>query len=119
MSNDNILIRVGADISAFSRSMASATSDLNRFQQANGATFNSFKQVGMAFTAGGIAVAAGLGAAVKQATTFDTSMRKAGAIAGATSKEFDAMKASAIKLGADTSKSATEVSEARRTWPFA
>lgn len=110
--NNDIIIKVGADISAFSRNMKAATSDLDKFAQANAETFAAFTKVGAAFTAGGIAIAGGLGLAVKQATSFDTSMRKAGAIAGATTEEFNAMKGAAITLGADTSKSAGEVADA-------
>nr|WP_255723595.1 phage tail tape measure protein [Sporosarcina sp. ACRSL] len=91
--------------------MKAATGDLDKFQQANKETFDSFKQVGAGITAGGVAIATGLGAAVKSAAGFDTIMRKAGAIAGATTEEFDAMKSAAIQLGADTSKSAGEVAE--------
>lgn len=118
MDND-ILVRVAADITSFSRGMKSATTDLDKFQKANKETFSAFTKVGAAFTAGGIAIGAALGFSVKKATDFDTSMRKAGAIAGATSAEFDAMKAAAIDLGAKTSKSAGEVASAKHTWPVA
>lgn len=112
MNPNSIIIQLGADITQFSRSMRQATSALDQFQQANKATFDAFKKVGTVVTAGGVAIATGLGLAVKQAAEFDTVMRKAGAIAGATAEEFDLMKAAAIRLGADTSKSAGEVAEA-------
>nr|WP_255723672.1 phage tail tape measure protein [Sporosarcina sp. ACRSL] len=99
--------------------MRQATSELDRFQQQNKETFQSFTKVGQALTATGLAIGGALGLTVKSAASFDTSMRKAGAIAGATAEEFDLMKAAAIKLGADTSKSAGEVSEAKHTWPVA
>jgi len=59
-----------------------------------------------------LAIGGALGVAVKSAADFDTSMRKAGAIAGATTLEFEAMRASALDLGATTSLSASEVAEA-------
>lgn len=69
---------------------------------------------GMAKTFGAatLAIGSGLGYAVKQAADFDSEMRKAGAIAGATSKEFEAMRDAAIELGAKTSESASSVAQA-------
>jgi TP901 family phage tail tape measure protein len=69
---------------------------------------------GMAKTFGAatLAIGGGLTFAVKQAADFDTEMRKAGAIAGASAKELDAMRDSAIELGAKTSESASSVAVA-------
>ncbi|MEZ7173548.1 phage tail tape measure protein [Sporosarcina sp. OR05] len=110
--NNDILVKVGADISGLARGMKEATSKMSEFANKNQQTFDAFKQVGAGFTAVGAGIAAGLGGTVKVAAQFDTTMRKAGAIAGATSEEFNAMKAAAIELGASTSKSAGEVAEA-------
>lgn len=64
------------------------------------------------FGAAAVAIGGALTVAVKGAADFDTSMRKAGAIAGATTEEFEEMKAAALELGATTSLSASEVAEA-------
>ena len=61
--------------------------------------------------AGAAAIGVGLGVAVKKFVEFDDQMRKAGAIAGASAAEFNAMKEAAIDMGAKTSKNATEVAE--------
>lgn len=105
----DITVRVGADISDLSRSLREATSDLSGLGQ-NMQTIGS----GMAKTFGAatLAIGSGLGYAVKQAADFDSEMRKAGAIAGATSKEFEAMRDAAIELGAKTSESASSVAQA-------
>ncbi|SER87280.1 phage tail tape measure protein [Psychrobacillus sp. OK032] len=58
------------------------------------------------------AITAGAAYAIKEFTSFDDALRKAGAIAGASASELDAMRESAIQLGADTSKGATEVADA-------
>lgn len=107
--NDNIIVRVAADITDFIRNIRQASGDLQGFGE-------NAKQIGsgMAKTFGGatLAIGAGLGYAVKQAADFDTQIRKAGAIAGASAKELDAMKASALDLGATTSESASSVANA-------
>lgn len=51
-------------------------------------------------------------ASAKMAIDFEAQMSRVGAIAGATGSEMDALKQSALSLGADTSKSAGEVSVA-------
>ncbi|NEU29932.1 phage tail tape measure protein [bacterium LRH843] len=48
-------------------------------------------------------------ASVKMAADFEAQMDRVGAIAGATAGEMNALTDSALKLGADTSKSASEV----------
>jgi len=106
---ENIIVQIGADISDF----------VNQIQQANG-TLENFGQnmsavgsdMAKGFGGAAIAIGAGLGFAVKSAADFDTQIRKAGAIAGASSKELDAMKASALDLGATTSESASSVANA-------
>lgn len=59
------------------------------------------------------AIGVGIGVAVNKFVEFDNQIRKAGAIAGATATELNAMKEAAIDMGAKTSKNATEVAEAK------
>lgn len=66
----------------------------------------------MAGFVGFAGVAMGLKASVALMADFDSAMRKAGAIAGASKTELAEMGEVAKKLGADTSKSATEVATA-------
>lgn len=105
----DITVRVGADISDLSRSLRDATSDLSGLGQ-------NMQSIGAGMTktfgAATLAIGGGLTFAVKQAADFDTEMRKAGAIAGASAKELDAMRDSAIELGAKTSESASSVAVA-------
>jgi len=111
--NENIVVKVGADISNLSKNLNAAKRDLNTFG-------NDMKNVGAGlattFGAATLAIGAGLGFAVKKAADFDSQMRKAGAIAGATAKELDAMKEAALKMGAETSESASSVATAKHTW---
>lgn len=73
---------------------------------------SSLKKMAGIASVGFAGIAAGAAASVKTFVDFDTELRKAGAIAGASAVEFDAMKQSAMDLGASTSKSASEVAVA-------
>src|SRR5690625_3365115 len=110
MAND-ILVKVGADITNFSRAMASANRDLQQFSNANQQTFDAFKQTGAIVTGAGIALAGGLGIAVKKAAEFEAGMSEVRAISGASGKEFEVLSAKAREMGAKTSFSATEAAE--------
>ena len=69
------------------------------------------KTMGTALGAAGLAVSAGLGAAVKVSMDFEAQMDRVAAISGATGMDLDRLRETALKLGADTSKSATEVAQ--------
>ena len=113
---ENITVRVGADISDLAREMGRAKQEVSDF----GTRMNNFGK-GLRDTAGGIAmsfgaIATGIALPLKQAVQtsvdFDTAMRRAATIAGATSEEFDALRQTALDLGASTTKSAQEVAVA-------
>lgn len=107
--NEDILVKVGADISDLTSSLSAATRDLNSF----GANMKDIGGgVAKTFGAATIAIGGGLAYAVNKAADFDSQMRKAGAIAGASAKELDAMRDAALDLGAKTSESASSVATA-------
>lgn len=112
MADQNILVKVGADISDLQRKMSQATSSLSGFSQKTQAGMQAIGNVGKALSGLGVGAAIGFGGAVKVAADFDTAMRKAGAIAGANKTQFNDMRDAALDLGARTSKSATEVANA-------
>lgn len=68
--------------------------------------------IAMTFGAATTAVAGALGSAVKASIDFGSQMSKVGAIAGASGKDLDRLKESALDLGAKTSLSASQVAEA-------
>lgn len=105
----DILVRVGADVSALTSGLRDANRDLQSFGD-NMTTVGG--GIAKTFTAATLAIGGGLTYAVKQAADFDTEMRKAGAIAGASAKELDAMRDAALDLGAKTSESASSVAQA-------
>lgn len=106
---ENIIVQIGADISQFTSQISQANGTLDNFGQNMSAVGSDMAK---GFGGAALAIGAGLGFAVNQAADFDTQIRKAGAIAGASAKELDAMKASALDLGATTSESASSVANA-------
>lgn len=88
-----------------------AESTVNDFVKKNEATFESFKKVGAAATAGGVAVAGGLAFAVSKSAEFEGAMSSVAAISGATGKDLANLTQTARDWGATTSFSATEAAE--------
>lgn len=91
-------------VNGFKQAKSAAEDFVNKNQQ----TFDSFKQVGAAATAGGVAIAGGLGFAVKTAADFEQGMSQVAAVSGATGDDFDALSEKAREMGSKTSFSATE-----------
>src|SRR5699024_1518544 len=111
MAND-ILVKIGADITDFSKKMAESNKALNDFGKANAETFDAFKKTGAVVTGAGIALAGGLGIAVKTASNFESAMSQVKAISGATGDEFNSLRDKAIEMGAETVFSASESADA-------
>ncbi|MCM3281499.1 phage tail tape measure protein [Exiguobacterium sp. MER 193] len=65
------------------------------------------------FGAGALAMGAALGSSVSVAMDFESQLSRVGAIADATAPQMDALRSSALDLGASTSKSASEVALAQ------
>lgn len=112
MADQNIIVRIGADISDLIRGIRDATRQLGNLSERTTKGMEALGGLGKVVTGAGIALGAGLGAAVKTAADFDTAMRKAGAIAGANTKQFNEMRDAALDLGAKTSMSSSQVAEA-------
>jgi TP901 family phage tail tape measure protein len=112
MADQTILVNVGANISNLSSGLQQASNQVSSFVRDTQRGFQALGDLGKVVTGVGLAIGAGLAGAVKSAADFDTAIRKAGSIAGASAKELDDMKAAALDLGATTSKSAKEVANA-------
>src|SRR5690625_5089123 len=110
MAND-ILVKVGADISQYSREMGKASKELKSFSDRNEKTFDAFKKVGGAVTGAGVALAGGLGYAVKVTADFESAMSRVGALSGATDKEMAELTQTAKDLGVTTVFSSSEAAE--------
>src|SRR5690625_8024570 len=111
MAND-ILVKIGADISDFSRKMNESSRALEDFSKANQPTFDAFRQTGAAVTGAGVALPAGLGFAVKTAADFESAMSEVQAISGSSADDMELLSDRAREMGSSTKFSATESAEA-------
>lgn len=113
---ENILVKVGADISDLSSGMAKAGKEVQTFSSRMEGFGKNMRDIGGGIALSFGAIATGITVPLKQAVQtsvdFDSAMRRAATIAGATEKEFDALKKTALDLGAKTTKSAQEVAVA-------
>lgn len=100
---------MGAD--KFIRDFKNATKSVQTFVSDNEKAFESMRKVGKVAMAGGLAIGAGLGFAVKTAATFEAAMSEVGAISGATGKDMKLLEETAREWGSTTSFSATEAAE--------
>lgn len=88
----DILVKVGADITDFSRKMAESNKALSNFAKSNQQTFDAFKQTGAVVTGFGVALAGGLGIAVKEAIKFEDSFAGVKKTVDATDAELAVLK---------------------------
>jgi len=89
-----------------------AANSVQSFVNDNNKAFESMRKVGKFAMAGGLAVGAGLGIAVKTAADFESSMSQVKAISGATGDEFNSLRDKAIEMGNKTVFSASESADA-------
>lgn len=109
MADHSINVRIGATITDLTRSLSEAQSRISSFgQEISGFS----RSMALGFGAAATGMAAGLSATVAKSAEFDTAMRKAGAIAGATGSDFQKMRDSALELGASTTQTSSQVAEA-------
>jgi TP901 family phage tail tape measure protein len=107
------LIRLKLEGEANARRAQKALDDVEKSAGGLGKTLGTAGKaaaVAGAAIAGGLVV--GLGSAVKTAADFQQSLADVGSATGATKDQMAAMRAEALKIGADTSKSASEAVEA-------
>lgn len=103
--------RISLENSDFKEKMSQARKELNETANSSKNLSRDFGNIQMASLAVGAAVVAGIGASVKVAADFEAQMSRVKAISGATDEEFKKLEASALDLGASTTKSASEVAK--------
>jgi TP901 family phage tail tape measure protein len=87
----------------------------NKLQDAGGKMQSAGQGMAASFGTATVAIGAGLGVAAKKAMDFEAQLDRVGAIADATDTELDALRESALELGASTSKSATEIAQGQES----
>lgn len=110
--NTEILVKVAGDISGLTTSLSQASSQIKSFSDDTTKGFQAIGTAGKVVTGAGVALAGGLGFAVKTAMDFESQMSNVKAISGATGDDFAQLSQKAREMGSQTSKTATESAEA-------
>ena len=107
----DLIVRVGADISGLSNSLRMASQQVTQFAQRSQQGLQAIGNVGKTMATVGAVGVAGLGAAVKVAADFEYAMSRVGALSGATAKELKQLTQTAEHLGATTVYSSRDAAE--------
>lgn len=104
---------LGMDSAAFEEGLSAAEKKLNKFGKNMGKLGSDLMGLGAKLSLGLTAPIAAFGVStVKVAGDFESSMNRVEAASGATTQQLSDMRDLALKLGADTSKSASEAADA-------
>ncbi len=104
----SLLVSVGVDLTEFEKKMGQFQKDFGKLGEQ---VQDAGTQIGTAFGAVSLAIAGGLGLAVKKAADFEEGMSNIKAVSGATGAEMEKLKELALQMGADTKYSATEAAQ--------
>ena len=104
----SLLVQIGVDITDFEKQMNQVN---QRFNKLGDQVQDAGAQIGAAFGGVSIAIAGGLGVAVKKAADFEQGLSNIKAVSGATGKEMEQLKQLALDMGASTKYSATEAAQ--------
>ena len=118
IGNFDVTAVLKANVSDFQRGMTQAQASLKSFTKQTGSTMQNvgatMAGIGTGLMLGVTAPLMAVGAAsVKTAMSFEKQMNRVKAISGATGNDFEKLRDQAIKLGADSVFSATEVAQAQ------
>lgn len=107
-----MVVRIGADASRLKRGLQSASQDVNRFTRHTEATGRAMQSMGRSSLRAGLYTAGGMALVIRTGMKFDKTMSTVRAATGATEKDFQTLRKAALKWGADSQFSATQVAEA-------
>ena len=113
--NRVVSVTLKADIASFQGSLAAARKSVSDFstaaERSAGKNAQEWTTLGTAVGGAGVALAAGVGAAVKAFADFDKQMSAVAAATRGTASELAALREAAVKAGADTAFSAVEAAQ--------
>lgn len=108
----NDIARAKAQFAAAGKLIENMTNEAaSKFENRLKNVSDTIHGVGMSMTGAGLAIAGGLGLAVKTTADFDKEMSRVKALSGATEAEFRRLRQTAIDLGAKTVYSASEAAQ--------
>jgi len=105
-------IEIGARVSGFTRKMRKIRRDLRRMRRDAKRMASSFVQMGKRAAVGVGLIGAGMVAATKRFATFEANLLRVQALTNGTEKDFNALKATAERMGITTAFTASEAAEA-------
>lgn len=108
MADRSVVVRLRAEVEGFRRGMSDAAAAADKAQK----RFDAVGDAGRSLATVGLAMAAGVGVAVKAYADFDKQMSKVQAATHATTGDMQQLREAAINAGADTAFSAKEAGQA-------
>lgn len=112
MAEKVVSVKLQAKVDGFVSSMRSAKASVDDLTKADvPKAAAGFSDLSNKAALAGVAVAAGIGVAVKRFAEFDAAMSAVQASTGATGEQLDALRDAAVKMGADSVFSAREAAE--------
>jgi TP901 family phage tail tape measure protein len=104
----DVVVKISADSKDLTKSMAEVSKSLEGVGESANVMGKALQVGALAVAGAGAGIAAGLGVAITAATGYEKSLSAIKAVSGATADEMKQISALALKLGADTSFSASE-----------
>ena len=112
MAEKVVSVRLQARVEGFTAGMRKAKASVDDLTKADvPKAARGYSDLANKAALAGAAIGVGLGVAVKRFADFDKAMSAVRANTGATGDELEALRASALKLGADSQFSATEAAQ--------
>jgi TP901 family phage tail tape measure protein len=106
------IVKTEKDLQGLENQLKSTGRDVETFGSKLQKASGSLTGIGTAVTGTGVAIAAGLGLAVKTAADFEQELSNAKAVSGSTADEMARLKKAAMEMGASTAFTATQASGA-------
>jgi TP901 family phage tail tape measure protein len=117
MADRSVVVKLVANIADYKRNLQAASVETRGLAKevstATGKSAEGYQKLGLASTVAGVAIAAGIGKAISASMNFEKSMSGLRAATGASAASMEALRESALKVGEDTSFSATQAVEAQ------
>lgn len=107
-----MVVKIGANVTSLQRGLATASRDVNTFAKHADKTGQSMQRMGKTSLKAGVALGAGIAVAVRAGMKFDKQMSVVRAATQANEKDFQRLRQAALKWGANSQFSATQVAEA-------
>jgi TP901 family phage tail tape measure protein len=97
------------DASGFNQELARSAGNLDKFRGRADAISDGLRVIGTGFVSAGVGIAAGLGAAIKQAADFQTIMQNVASISPEVAADMDNMAEGVLRIATETARMPTDL----------